>query len=328
MLGSLAQHSLVAVLLAIIVEELGIPMPIPTDLMIAYVGADRSPSQLVLLFGLLTLSSAIGASGLYAIVRRGGRPLVDRFGRYVHLGPERLARSEALLARSGWGGIALGRALPGLRYATVVACGLFRVPYLRFLTAHLAGSSVYIAVFLALGATFGPQILERIHPPALTLRLLWLLPLAVGLPLLMIWWGSRTLPRRSAEPSRRWATVAVLLARFAGTTALSATWSATTTVADLLGRSYAFRAPYSPLDRLLVSDASVGSTSLLVHAALLSLFIGIGVAYYEFILPYLAPRGLSLPQQALGLGLLAPGLFGALSDVTLLATRSGSLTLW
>jgi hypothetical protein len=182
---------------------------------------------------------------------------------------------------------------------------------LRFLTAHLAGSSVYIAVFLALGATFGPQILERIHPPALTLRLLWLLPLAVGLPLLMIWWGSRTLPRRSAEPSRRWATVAVLLGGFAGTTALAATWSATATVADLLGRS-----------------ASVGSTSLLVHAALLSLFIGIGVAYYEFILPYLAPRGLSLPQQALGLGLLAPGLFGALSGVTLLTTRSGSLTLW
>ncbi len=140
----------------------------------------------MLLFGLLTLSPAIGASGLYAIVRRGGRPLVDRFGRYVHLGPEQLARSEALLARSGWGGIALGRALPGLRYVTVVACGLFRVPYLRFLTAHLAGSSVYIAVFLALGATFGPQILERIHPPAFTLRLLWLLPLAVGLPLLMI----------------------------------------------------------------------------------------------------------------------------------------------
>ena len=199
---------------------------------------------------------------------------------------------------------------------------------MRFLTAHLAGSSVYIAVFLALGATFGPQILERIHPPALTLRLLWLLPLAVGLPLLMIWWGSRTLPRRSAEPSRRWATVAVLLGGFAGTTALAATWSATTTVADLLGRSYTFSAPYSPLDRLLNSDATVGSKSLLVHAALLSLFIGIGVAYYEFILPYLAPRGLSLPQQALGLGLLAPGLFGALSDVTLLATRSGSLTLW
>src|SRR4028118_1827589 len=68
-----------------------------------------------------------------------------------------------------------------------------------------------------------------------------------------------------------------------------------------LGRSYTFSAPYSPLDRLLNLDASIGSKCLLVHAALLSLFIGIGVAYYEFILPYLAPRGLSLPQQALGL---------------------------
>ena len=243
MLGSLARHSLVAVLLAVIVEELGIPLPIPTDLMIAYVGADRPLSQLALVIALLTLSSAIGASDLYAVIRRGGRPLVGRFGRYVHLGPEQLARSEALLARSGWGGIALGHALPGLRYATVVACGLFRVPYLRFVTAHLVGSSAYIAVFLALGAIFGPQILERIHPPALALRLLWLLPLAVGLPLLMTWWQSRTLSRRPVEPSWRLATVAVLLGGFAGTVALAATWSATTTVAVLLGRSRAFSAP-------------------------------------------------------------------------------------
>ncbi len=324
----MARHSFVAILLAVIVEELGIPMPIPTDIMIVYAGANRPMSQLALLFVLLTVASAIGASGLYAIIRRGGRPLVDRFGRYVHLGPEQLTRSEALLARGGWGGIALGRALPGLRYATVVACGLFKVPYSRFVTAHLAGSSVYIAVFLALGAVFGPEILDRIHPPALAIRLLWLLPLALGLPLLMIWWGSRALPQRSVEPPRRLATIAVLLGGFAGTTALAATWSSTTTVADLLGASHPFDLPYSPLDRLLNLEASIGGVSLLLHAALLSLFVGIGVAYYEFILPYLAPRGLSLPQQALGLGLLAPGLFGTLSGATLLATRGGSLALW
>ena len=162
-------------------------MPIPADIMIVFVGANRSASQLVPLFALLATSSAIGASGLCAIIRRGGRPLVNRFGQYVHLGPEQLAHSETLLARGGWGGIALGRAIPGLCYATVVACGLFKVPYLRFVTAHLAGSSVYIAIFLALGAVFGPGILDRIHPPALVIRLLWLLPLAVGLPLLLVW---------------------------------------------------------------------------------------------------------------------------------------------
>lgn len=328
MLNSLARHSFVAVLLAVMVEELGIPMPIPTDLMIVFVEVDRPVSQLMLLFALLAVSSAVGASGLYTIIRRGGRPLVDRFGRYVHLGPEQLARSEALLARGGWGGIALGRALPSLRYATVVACGLFKVPYLRFVTAHLVGSSVYIAIFLALGAIFGPGILDRIHPPALVIRLLWLLPLAVGLPLLMVWWGSRTLPQRSVEITRRLAITAVLLGGFTGTTALAATWSTTATVTDLPGTAHAFNAPYSTLDRLLNLGSGIGSVSLLLHAALLSLFVIIRVVYYELVLPYLAPRGLSLPRQALGLGLIALSLFGALSGATLLAARDGSLALW
>ena len=55
---------------------------------------------------------------------------------------------------------------PGLRYLTVIVCGLLSVPYRRYITAHLAGSSVYIAVLLALGALFGPTILDVIHLPA------------------------------------------------------------------------------------------------------------------------------------------------------------------
>jgi membrane protein DedA with SNARE-associated domain len=119
MLNSLARQSFGAVLLAVIIEELGLPLPIPSDFMIIFAGttADRTLPRLGLFYVALTAASALGASGLYAMVRRGGRPLVEHYGRYVHLGPEQLARAEALLSRSGWGGIALGRATPGLRYA-------------------------------------------------------------------------------------------------------------------------------------------------------------------------------------------------------------------
>src|SRR5215212_3487292 len=110
MLGLLDKHSYIAIVLAVALEELGIPMPIPTDLLIVFAGvrAMGSLTKLGIWFVLLNTASSIGASGLYAIVRRGGRPLVARFGRYVHLGPEQLARSEALLARGGWGAIAIG----------------------------------------------------------------------------------------------------------------------------------------------------------------------------------------------------------------------------
>jgi membrane protein DedA with SNARE-associated domain len=327
MLGSLARHSFVAILLAVMIEELGIPMPIPTDIQIVLAGAiaGRSLPQLGLFFMMLSVASLVGSSGLYAIVRRGGRPLVERFGRYVHLGPKQLARSEALLARGGWIGIAIGGAIPGLRYPTVIACGLFKVTYPRFVIAHLAGSSVYMAVFLALGAVFGPSILERIHLPALGFRLLWLLPLAVGLPLLMVWWGSRAHPRRPENPSRTRAAGAVLLGGFLGATALAATWSATATAAELLGAS---RPPTITrvLLRWLVSlGLDVKGVSPLLYAALLSLFVGLGAAYYELILTHLAPHVASLHRQALGLTMLALGLLGAIFGPPLLVV---DVELW
>ena len=247
MLNSLARHSFGAVLLAVVIEELGLPLPIPTDFMIIFAGttADRSLPRLGLFYMALTAASALGASGLYAMVRRGGRPLVEHYGRYVHLGPEQLARAEALLSRSGWGGIALGRATPGLRYATVIACGLLKVSYPRFVTATLVGSSVYIAAFLALGAVFGPAVLDRIHVPALAVRLLWVVPLAVGIPLLVMWANSRS--RQPTDPSRGRVLGAALLGSLAGAIALAATLSATTTVAELLGASHPLNVAYALL---------------------------------------------------------------------------------
>lgn len=305
-------------------------MPIPTDVMIVLAGttAGGSLPRLALFFVALTLASAVGGTGLYAIVRRGGRPLVDRFGRYVHLGPEQLARAEALLGRGGWRSIAIGRAIPGLRYATVIACGLLEVPYLRYVTAHVVGSSVYIATFLALGATFGPTVLDRIHLPALAVRLLWLLPLAVGLPLLILWWSRRAHRQPAANPSRRRRVGAVLLGSFAGTTALAATLSASATVAELLGASHPMNVPYALLAQLLLDvGLDVDATSLLLYALLLSLLTGVATAYCELVLPYLAPRGVSPLHQALGLALLAFGLFGIVLS-TLFVARDGLLGLW
>jgi membrane protein DedA with SNARE-associated domain len=331
-LGSLARHSFLAILLAVMIEEIGLPMPIPTDVMIVFAGTTigRSVPHLALYFVALTLASAIGGSVLYAIVRRGGRPLVNRFGRYVHLGPEQLARAESLLARGGWGAIALGRAIPGVRYATVIACGLLKVPFPRYFTAHVAGSSVYIAIFLALGAIFGPAILKRIHLPASGIHLLLLLPLAIGLPLLMVQWSRRVRSQQQpAAPSRRRLLGAVLLAGFAGTVALTASFAAAAIVAELLGASHPLNVAYSLLGwTMLGLELDVGVTLLLLYAVLLSLLVGLSAVYYALVLPYLAPRGATPLRQVLDLALLTIGFFGIVFLLSLLVEDPGSLALW
>jgi membrane protein DedA with SNARE-associated domain len=334
MFGLLAKHTFVAILFAVLLEELGIPMPIPTDLLIIIAGV-TAPNSLVwlgLTFLLLVAASTIGASGLYAIVRRGGRPLVARFGRYVHLGPAQLARAEALLKRGGWGGIAIGRAIPGLRYVTVIACGLLDVPYQRFVTAHIAGSSVYIITFLLLGKLFGPTIADYIHLPGLGLHLLWLLALSVGLPLFMIWCCYRAHAQQNARdlvvPSYRRGLGALLLASFAGTTALSAAWATAATLTSLLGITRPLNVTNLLARWLLGRGLQATGAYLAIYSGLLLLCVGIGALYYELILPRLTPHGTSLPRQVLGLVLLGIGLVGSFLVLALTTGMPNPVVRW
>ncbi|HEU4327233.1 MAG TPA: DedA family protein [Roseiflexaceae bacterium] len=325
------RYRTIAIVVAVLLEELGVPMPIPTDILIVLAGASAGTQlpQLALLFALLTVASTVGASGLYAIVRRGGRPLVERFGRYVHLGPSQLDRAERLLQRGGWLGIAAGRAVPGLRYVTVIACGLLHVPYRRFVTAHIVGSSVYIAVFMALGAVFGPAVLDQLHVPSFALRALWLAGLAIGLPLLVVWCCSRAHLERYAEPSRRRVLGAVLLASFAGASALAAAWAGTALLTEVLGTPRPVDVLRTLAVWLLGRGMHTVSAYMLIYSTLLLLCFGVGGAYYELLLPRLRSTRLSLPRQVLGLGLLAHGLVLAFVAPLLLLRRAAPLhRLW
>ena len=62
MVSTLARYSFLAILLAVAIEELGLPSPIPTDALIVFAGTEdgRSVSQLALFFVVLTLASGIG----------------------------------------------------------------------------------------------------------------------------------------------------------------------------------------------------------------------------------------------------------------------------
>jgi membrane protein DedA with SNARE-associated domain len=328
MLGVLAKHSVAAILLAVFLEELGIPMPIPTDLLIIFAGAvhAQTPMQFAGWVFALSLVSVVGASGLYGVVRRGGRPLVERYGPYVHLGPAQLARSEAWLNRHGWIAIAVGRAIPGLRYATVIACGLLNVPYRLFFMAHLIGSLIYIMLFLSIGRVFGPGIIELIHTPHGVLRLLWLVTLAVGLPLLFVWWAQRSHVRQPDQPSRLRILSAVLVASFAGATALAATWAAAAAVIELLGAAYALPPPAPLLGARLARRLSYFP---LMFSILLLLCTAISIAYYEFILPRLSPRIGTLLWQVLDMVVLGSSVVaGVVSTSFVVAPGGFPVTTW
>lgn len=115
---------------------------------------------------------------------------------------------------------------------------------------------------------------------------------------------------------------------FAGAIALAAALSATATVAELFGASHPLNVAYAFVGWLVGAGPAVHATSLLLYIGLLLLLVGTNAAYYGFVLPYLAPRGLSRLWQVLGLALLTLGLFGGIFASTAFVRRDHAFDLW
>jgi membrane protein DedA with SNARE-associated domain len=142
-------------------EESGIPMPMPGDVFVMYVGHHSAPSLLTLVAAWLGLIAVVvlGATNLYFISRRWGRSIVEhRLARVLHLTPARIDQAERWFGRWGVWTLVLGRHIPGLRVPLTVAAGIFRVRYPVFVASVAISTAVWAGFFLTLGALFGGRI--------------------------------------------------------------------------------------------------------------------------------------------------------------------------
>jgi membrane protein DedA with SNARE-associated domain len=181
-----AEHGVMAGFVLILIEETGVPVPVPGDFLMLGLGVHAREGRVLLwqALAVMEIATLIGASVLYVLAARAGRDLVYRYGRYIHLTPARLDQAEVFLRRRGMVAIVLGRITPGLRMATVIASGVFGVPFWRFLPSLALGAFLYILAYTLLGYFIGPPVLSAMAGVHLPLGLLGsLVPLVV----LVVW---------------------------------------------------------------------------------------------------------------------------------------------
>jgi len=132
-------------------ESMGIPLPGEITLVSASLlaaGGVTSPWGVAIA---ASIGAIVGDSIGYAVGRRGGRPLLVRFGRKFpkHFGPEHLARAEKIFHRWGVWAVFFGRFIALLRILAGPLAGALHVPYRKFLLANASGGIVW-----AFGTTF------------------------------------------------------------------------------------------------------------------------------------------------------------------------------
>ncbi len=158
-----ATHSgALAPIFLIILEEAGIPLPVPGDFIIAYTGYEVSTGTFPYIFAfiLILISVLIGSSFLFYLSSKFGDKIVTKFGRLMHLDTKKIALVEANFKKYGPIVIILGRHIPGFRIPVTVFSGISKVSYKTFIISTFISVILWIPLYLGLGQRIGIKTVQ------------------------------------------------------------------------------------------------------------------------------------------------------------------------
>ena len=183
------------VLLAMAIESAMIPLP--SELILPYAGFLVSdPSQLEPLTGspwnfwivvvVATIGNTLGSLIAYGIGAYGGRPFLERYGKYLLIRPHEIELADSFFARHGGATVFIGRLLPIVRTFISFPAGVARMPIGRFIAYSTAGAFIWSMLLVYAGTVLGAnwvQIRETLQPFDLLIAVV-----VVGLVVTFVWW--------------------------------------------------------------------------------------------------------------------------------------------
>jgi membrane protein DedA with SNARE-associated domain len=150
----LALAGLVGLLL---VKEAGVPVPIPGDLLVVGAGAALAGEGPAAIGGLALILAAgfVGGTVQFGLLRGAVRGPMLRLLERVGIGADRIESLAARLRRTGSRGVAVSRMTPGVRVASIAACGLSGLPLGVFVAGLVIGNTVFVTAHFVLGYALG-----------------------------------------------------------------------------------------------------------------------------------------------------------------------------
>jgi membrane protein DedA with SNARE-associated domain len=193
----------VGVMLAMTIESAMIPLP--SELILPYAGFLVSdPSQIEpltrgawnywIVVLVATIGNTIGSLIGYAIGAWGGRPFLERYGRYLLIRPHEIALAERFFDRYGAATAFFSRLLPIVRTFISFPAGVARMPLGKFIFYSTAGALPWSMALVFAGVQLGArwtEIRRALQPFDLLIAVV-----VVGAIVLFVWW-------RLGMPGRR-----------------------------------------------------------------------------------------------------------------------------
>jgi membrane protein DedA with SNARE-associated domain len=197
------------VMIAMAIESAMIPLP--SELILPYAGflvsdpsqiepLTKSPWSFWIVVVVATIGNTLGSLIAYAIGAWGGRPFLERYGKYLLIRQHEIELADRFFEKYGAATVFFSRLLPIVRTFISFPAGVVRMPLRTFIVYSTAGAFLWSILLVYAGTVLGANwesIRHALQPFDL------LIAFAVGLAvILFVWWrlGMPGRPRRAREP--------------------------------------------------------------------------------------------------------------------------------
>ena len=172
-------------------------VPLPSELIRPYAGflvsdasqiepITHSPWNFWIVVIVATIGNTIGSLIAYAIGAWGGRPFLERWGKYILIRPHEIEAADRFFVKWGKPTVFIGRLLPVVRTFISFPAGVARMPLRSFIIYSTAGAFLWSMALVWIGEQLGANWVDIRHrlQPFDTLILL----LVIGAVVAFIWW--------------------------------------------------------------------------------------------------------------------------------------------
>jgi membrane protein DedA with SNARE-associated domain len=134
-------------------------IPIPSEVIMPFAGYKLGHGwlDLVILATVASLASNLGSIPAYWLGARGGRPMIERYGRFILLNRHDLDLADRFFTRFGSLAVLLGRMLPIVRTFIAFPAGIARMSKLRFHLYTFIGSWPWCFALAYIGMKLGAK---------------------------------------------------------------------------------------------------------------------------------------------------------------------------
>ena len=134
-------------------------IPLPSEIIMPFAGYLVSTGQFDLYLAATAgaIGCNLGSIVAYEIGKRGGRPVAERWGRYLLIGPGELDAADRFFARYGSVAVLVGRLLPVIRSFIAFPAGVARMKLVPFHLYTFIGSWPWCFGLAWVGMKLGDQ---------------------------------------------------------------------------------------------------------------------------------------------------------------------------